>query len=81
MVSANLAAIQPPDMVRHIRSRHPQIRQHLITNGSWNFPKLLEAIIHGRVHTRFSLHAGDVETWQNLHPRDDIRSFAQETKT
>ena len=68
---------QLPDMMDYIGTHHSRIRQHLITNGSWIFPLLREAIIERRVHTRFSLHAADAETWQRLHPHDDIRSFAQ----
>jgi MoaA/NifB/PqqE/SkfB family radical SAM enzyme len=66
-----------PDMIDYIGEKHCRIRQHLITNGSWSFPRLRETIVSRGVHTRFSLHAADRETWQRLHPHDDIRSFDQ----
>lgn len=66
-----------PEMIRHVREEHPKIRQHLITNGTWNSPPLLEALQTGRVHVRFSLHAGDARTWQAIHPHDDVRCFRQ----
>jgi MoaA/NifB/PqqE/SkfB family radical SAM enzyme len=66
-----------PDMIHHIHSRNPELDQHLITNGTWNSPRLRNAIIHGRVNTRFSLHAGDAETWQRMHPHDDLKNFAR----
>ncbi len=66
-----------PEMIHRIRSQTPQLRQHLITNGTWDSPRLREAIVHGQVHARFSLHAGDAETWQRIHPHDDLKHFAQ----
>jgi MoaA/NifB/PqqE/SkfB family radical SAM enzyme len=64
-----------PDIIRHVRSQCPNLRQHLITNGTWNSPVLRNALVEGGVSTRFSLHAGDEETWQRLHPRDAIGYF------
>lgn len=66
-----------PDMILRVRSRHPKLRQHLITNGTWNSPDLMTALLKGRVRVRFSLHAGDEETWERIHPKDDIRYFRQ----
>lgn len=64
-----------PEMIQRVRLQAPQIRQHLITNGTWNSPRLLDAILKGLVHVRFSLHAGDPETWQKIHPRDGLENF------
>jgi MoaA/NifB/PqqE/SkfB family radical SAM enzyme len=66
-----------PEMIRHIRLKNPALRQHLITNGTWNSLDLRNAIMEGCVRTRFSLHAGDVETWQQMHPHDDPKYFLQ----
>ncbi len=66
-----------PEMILHIHSHCPKLRQHLITNGTWNSPALRGALIEGRVKTRFSLHAGEESTWQKMHPRDDTRYFRQ----
>jgi MoaA/NifB/PqqE/SkfB family radical SAM enzyme len=66
-----------PEMIHHIRSRYPKLRQHLVTNGTWDSPDLLRALADGCVKIRFSLHAGDEKTWQAMHPRDDIRFFRQ----
>jgi radical SAM protein with 4Fe4S-binding SPASM domain len=71
---------QLPQIIDQIRTRHPRLRQHLVTNGTWDSPDLLHAILRGRVHTRFSLHAGDPETWQRMHPRDDLKNFDQAGK-
>lgn len=68
---------QLPDMIHHVRNKAPHMRQHLITNGTWNSPGLLESIKAGKVSVRFSLHAGDAETWQHMHPRDDLKYFKQ----
>jgi MoaA/NifB/PqqE/SkfB family radical SAM enzyme len=68
---------QLPGMILHVRSHYPKLRQHLITNGTWNSPALDAALIRGRVAVRFSLHAGDEWTWQQMHPRDDPRFFRQ----
>lgn len=66
-----------PEMIRHVRARNPLLRQHIITNGTWNSADLRNAILDNRVHARFSLHAGDPDTWQRLHPRDDLMHFIQ----
>jgi MoaA/NifB/PqqE/SkfB family radical SAM enzyme len=66
-----------PEMIHHIGSRYPKLRQHLITNGTWTSPALRSALAEGRVKTRFSMHAGEEKTWQALHPRDSIRYFRQ----
>jgi len=68
-----------PEMVRQVSAHSPKLRQYLITNGTWNSPGLLEAIAANKVHTRFSLHAGDAETWKRIHPRDDPENFIQAT--
>jgi MoaA/NifB/PqqE/SkfB family radical SAM enzyme len=66
-----------PEMIRHINSHYPKLRQHLITNGTWDSPELRNALAEGRVKTRFSLHAGEEKTWQRLHPHDSIQYFRQ----
>ena len=66
-----------PEMIQHVRRQAPQMRQHLITNGTWDSPRLLDAILDGPVNVRFSLHAGEAETWQRIHPRDDLKNFLQ----
>ena len=66
-----------PSILRTVKSRCPALRQHLITNGAWDHPDLLDAIVHARVGTRFSLHAGDADTWQRVHPRDNVKGFEQ----
>jgi radical SAM protein with 4Fe4S-binding SPASM domain len=71
---------QLPEMMRHVRARNPLLRQHLITNGTWDSADLSKAILDCRVHARFSLHAGDPETWQRLHPRDSVENFSQAGK-
>ena len=71
---------QLPEMIHHARKQAPQIRQHLITNGTWNSPRLLESITAGQVNVRFSLHAGDAESWQQIHPHDDLKFFKQAGK-
>jgi radical SAM protein with 4Fe4S-binding SPASM domain len=68
---------QLPQIINNIRTRYPKIRQHLVTNGTWTSPDLLDAILRSRVRTRFSMHAGDPETWQRIHPRDDLKGFEQ----
>jgi MoaA/NifB/PqqE/SkfB family radical SAM enzyme len=35
------------------------------------------AILECRVHARFSLHAGDPDTWRRMHPKDDLKHFVQ----
>ncbi|MFH1965731.1 MAG: radical SAM protein [Acidobacteriota bacterium] len=66
-----------PEMVDHVSAHSPKLRQHLITNGTWNSPGLLKAIVANKVRTRFSLHAGDTETWKRIHPYDDPDNFIQ----
>jgi len=66
-----------PEMIRHVHEKAPRMRQHIITNGTWDSPRLLGAISEGRVNVRISLHAGDAETWQRIHPRDDLKYFRQ----
>jgi MoaA/NifB/PqqE/SkfB family radical SAM enzyme len=66
-----------PDMIDHCRKETPHLRQHLITNGTWDSPRLLEAIGVGQVRVRFSLHAGDADTWCLIHPHDDPDFFRQ----
>jgi MoaA/NifB/PqqE/SkfB family radical SAM enzyme len=65
------------EMIYHMASHNPRLRQHLITNGTWDSPDLSRALLAGKVHTRFSLHAGDVETWKRIHPHDDPNHFIQ----
>ncbi len=69
-----------PDMIRHVRDKALRIRQYLITNGAWDSARLLESIKAGEVSVRFSLHAGDAETWQRIHPQDDLKYFERAGK-
>ena len=66
-----------PEMIRYVHSHCPKLRQHLITNGTWDSPALRSALVEGRVKTRFSLHAGEETTWRRMHPRDNIQYFRQ----
>lgn len=68
---------QLPELIESVRKKAPGIRLHLITNGTWNSRRLLEALRAARVHVRFSLHAGDIRTWQEMHPHDDPGCFHQ----
>ena len=66
-----------PEMIHHIHSHYPKLRQHLITNGTWTSSALRSAIAEGGVKTRLSMHAGEENTWQAIHPRDSIQFFRQ----
>ncbi len=68
---------QLPEMLHYAMNSAPGMRTHLITNGTWNSPRLLEAIHAGKVGVRFSLHGGDAETWHRIHPYDDLSYFRQ----
>ena len=68
------------EMILHCSADYPALRLHLITNGAWNSPALDEAIRKGRVRTRFSIHAGDADTWRRIHPRDNPDLFFQTGK-
>jgi len=65
------------EMILHIRTHMPRFRQHIVTNGTWDSQPLRDAILSGRVQVRFSMHAGDEETWQKIHPHDNLRYFFQ----
>lgn len=65
------------DMILHCRAHYPRLRLHLITNGAWSSRALDDAVIEGRVHTRFSIHAGEEATWRQIHPRDNVECFLQ----
>lgn len=65
------------EMILHCSAGHPGLRLHLVTNGAWDSRKLDDAIMKGRVHTRFSIHAGDADTWRQIHPRNSMDFFFQ----
>jgi MoaA/NifB/PqqE/SkfB family radical SAM enzyme len=64
-----------PEMVRHVSAHCPGLRQHIVTNGTWDSPELRRALTAGKVRMRFSLHAGDEDTWKRIHPHDDSSDF------
>ena len=66
-----------PEIINHVAVHCRELRQHIVTNGTWNSPELRRALTAGKVRIRFSLHAGDEDTWKRIHPRDDANNFIQ----
>ena len=64
-----------PEMLRYVSTHCPRLRQHIVTNGTWNSSELCKALTEGDVRIRFSMHAGDAETWKRIHPFDDPVHF------
>ncbi len=57
-----------PEMISHVSAHCPRVRQHIVTNGTWDSPELRRVLTAGKVRIRFSLHAGDADTWKRIHP-------------
>jgi MoaA/NifB/PqqE/SkfB family radical SAM enzyme len=66
-----------PEMIRHARIHYPLLKQHIITNGTWKSEDLMDEIIRADVKVRVSVHGGDQQTWQSIHPDDDPSLFEQ----
>lgn len=66
-----------PGMVNYVSVHCPGLRQHIVTNGTWDSPELSQALTSCNVRIRISLHAGDSDTWKRIHPYDDLRYFFQ----
>ncbi len=65
------------DLFRSVRKQHPLLKLFVITNGTCISGDAISEILRRDVHVRFSIHAGDHETWKEIHPEDDASLFGR----
>jgi len=65
------------DIFGVVRRDFPNLKQYVITNGTCISKEMIPVIKSNDVRLRFSIHAGDEETWRKIHPHDDPALFAK----
>ncbi len=65
------------DIFESVSRKFPHLRQHAITNGTSISMEMIPIIKSHNVKLRFSIHAGDEQTWSKIHPLDDPSLFGK----
>jgi len=58
-----------------------EMEPYVLTNGLSIDEKRARLWAASRAHFRFSMHAGDVETWLRVHPSGTVRQFERVSRT